>query len=228
MRRPGYPLDRAGAYVFLERALELPHSGEGLRSRKQRLDHPIAHERDPVRTRDLTSDPCRRDDRESGQAMVEFALILFPLLLIVAGIIQFGIALNYWLDMQRIANQGARWAAVNCTRSATTPPCVQPVQPELCRRPCAHQALAERAEAIGLCRDLVPVRIGTQGRSGEGLAHDAVHRRPASSESGQLDLGAEATMRMEWTPTAFSARPRVHDPRRRRRASAVRSSSCSR
>ena len=45
--------------------------------------------------------------------MVEFALILFPLLLLVAGIIQFGIGLNYWLDMQRIANQGARWAAVN-------------------------------------------------------------------------------------------------------------------
>ena len=64
--------------------------------------------------------------------MVEFALILFPLLLLVVGIIQFGIALNYWLDMQRIANQGARWAAVNnwppdCQRSATTctntPPC---------------------------------------------------------------------------------------------------------
>ena len=52
-------------------------------------------------------------DRESGQSTVEFALILFPLLLLVAGIIQFGIALNYWLDMQRVANQGARWAAVN-------------------------------------------------------------------------------------------------------------------
>ena len=43
VRRPGYPLDRAGAYVFLERALELPHSGEGRRSRKQRKS-PIAHE----------------------------------------------------------------------------------------------------------------------------------------------------------------------------------------
>ena len=54
--------------------------------------------------------------------MVEFALILFPLLMLVAGIIQFGIGLNYWLDMQRIANQGARWAAVNnwpgCSRTA--------------------------------------------------------------------------------------------------------------
>ena len=45
--------------------------------------------------------------------MVEFALILFPLLILVVGIIQFGIALNYWLDMNRLANQGARWAAVN-------------------------------------------------------------------------------------------------------------------
>jgi len=45
--------------------------------------------------------------------MVEFALILFPLLLLVVGIIQFGIALNYWLDMNRLSNQGARWAVVN-------------------------------------------------------------------------------------------------------------------
>jgi TadE-like protein len=44
--------------------------------------------------------------------MVEFALIAPLFLLIVAGIIQFGLALNYWIDMQRIANQGARWAVV--------------------------------------------------------------------------------------------------------------------
>ena len=62
----------------------------------------------------------RRQGRESGQAMVEFALILFPLLIVVVGIIQFGIGINYWLDMNRLSNQGARWAVVNaypgCTR----------------------------------------------------------------------------------------------------------------
>jgi hypothetical protein len=46
--------------------------------------------------------------------VVEFALILAPLLLLVSGIIWFGIGLNFWLDMNRIANQGARWAVVNC------------------------------------------------------------------------------------------------------------------
>jgi Flp pilus assembly pilin Flp len=62
---------------------------------------------------------------ERGQATVEFALILFPLLILVSGIIYFGIGLNYWLDMNRIANQGARWAVVNnwapeCLRTDTT------------------------------------------------------------------------------------------------------------
>jgi hypothetical protein len=57
--------------------------------------------------------------------MVEFALILFPLLMVVAGIIYFGIGLNQWLDMNRIANQGARQAAVNnwpnqCPRSTVS------------------------------------------------------------------------------------------------------------
>ena len=52
---------------------------------------------------------------------VEFALILVPMMILIGGIIYFGIGLNYWLDMNRVANQGARWAAVNnwppyCTR----------------------------------------------------------------------------------------------------------------
>jgi hypothetical protein len=68
---------------------------------------------DLVRRTGHSGNRWRRRDRESGQAMVEFALILFPLLIIVVGIIQFGIGLNYWLDMNRLANQGARWAVVN-------------------------------------------------------------------------------------------------------------------
>ena len=39
--------------------------------------------------------------------------LISPLIfLLVGGIIQLGLAINYWMDMQRIANQGARWAAV--------------------------------------------------------------------------------------------------------------------
>ena len=69
---------------------------------------------------------------ESGQAMVEFALILVPLLIIVVGIIQFGIGLNYWLDMNRLANQGARWAVVELRPvGATAPLAFNPCSPSL-------------------------------------------------------------------------------------------------
>jgi Flp pilus assembly protein TadG len=63
--------------------------------------------------------------RQDGQALVEFALVAPLLLMIVFGIIYFGIGLNTWLDMNRVANQGARQAAVNhwptqCPRGETS------------------------------------------------------------------------------------------------------------
>jgi hypothetical protein len=73
--------------------------------------------------------------------MVEFALILFPLLILVAGIIQFGIGLNYWIDMQRLANQGARWAVVNaypgCPRTGPDSPCSPTLQQYIACEPTA-------------------------------------------------------------------------------------------
>jgi TadE-like protein len=77
-----------------------------------RSDHLDRGESRAETRRALTSRRLR-DGSESGQATTEFALILFPLLILVGGIIYFGIGLNYWLDMNKVANQGARWAAVN-------------------------------------------------------------------------------------------------------------------
>jgi TadE-like protein len=54
----------------------------------------------------------RRDER--GQALVEFALLSPLFLMLVVGVIQFAVAFNFWFDLHRLANQGARSAAVNC------------------------------------------------------------------------------------------------------------------
>ena len=70
----------------------------------------------------MLSDWGRRVRREEGQAVVEFALILFPLLLLVVGIIQFGIAISFWQDQQRLAAQGARVAIVNCAAASWCTP----------------------------------------------------------------------------------------------------------
>jgi Flp pilus assembly protein TadG len=52
-----------------------------------------------------------RDER--GTSLTEFALVLPLLLLLILGIIDFGKALNYWMDQTHLANEGARFAMVN-------------------------------------------------------------------------------------------------------------------
>jgi Flp pilus assembly pilin Flp len=52
-----------------------------------------------------------RDER--GTALVEFAFVVPLFLVLVAGVLHFGKALNYWLDQNHLASEGARFAAVN-------------------------------------------------------------------------------------------------------------------
>lgn len=51
--------------------------------------------------------------RESGQAAVEFAMVVPLLCLIIIAILHFGKVMNYWLDLNHVASEGARKAAVN-------------------------------------------------------------------------------------------------------------------
>ena len=44
--------------------------------------------------------------------MVEFAIVLPLLLLVIVGLIEFGITFNSWLSLNHLSNEGARWAAV--------------------------------------------------------------------------------------------------------------------
>lgn len=49
---------------------------------------------------------------QHGAALVEFVLVLPVLLLLLMGIVDFGRALNYWIDETHLANEAARFAAV--------------------------------------------------------------------------------------------------------------------
>jgi Flp pilus assembly pilin Flp len=51
--------------------------------------------------------------KESGQAAVEFALVVPLLCLIIIAVLHFGKVMNYWLDLNHVASEGARKAAVN-------------------------------------------------------------------------------------------------------------------
>jgi len=58
---------------------------------------------------------------ESGQALVEFALVLPVLLLVVTGITTFGIALNNYMQLTQAVGIGAQ--ALSVSRGNTTDPC---------------------------------------------------------------------------------------------------------
>ena len=134
--------------------------------------------------------------------MVEFALILLPLLLIVVGIIQFGIGLNYWLDMQRVANQGARWAAVNCGQSAISPPTFNPCNPSL-QATLEDQALTEGLKDNVCVEIKFPAKTSVPAYAGDSVG-DPVRVRLRTDFDllpilgvGSLRLQADATMRLE-------------------------------
>jgi Flp pilus assembly protein TadG len=50
---------------------------------------------------------------ESGQAAVEFAMVVPLICLVIIAILHFGKVMNYWLDLNHVASEGARKAAVN-------------------------------------------------------------------------------------------------------------------
>jgi hypothetical protein len=56
---------------------------------------------------------------ESGQSLVELAVVLPLLLLLLLGIMDFGRAFNYWITETQVASEGARRAAVNLGSTGT-------------------------------------------------------------------------------------------------------------
>ena len=164
-----------------------------------------------MRTRNTNGVRCG-NDRESGQATVEFALILLPLLTIVSGIIYFGIGLNYWLDMNRIANQGARWAVVNnwppeCRRTDSTCTQVPPACSGVARTTVLLQATLKCMATTKGLQDGVTVDICyPAGNNDPGSPVRVRLRQPYKFfflDSIGITLTAKATMRLE-QPAALS------------------------
>jgi Flp pilus assembly protein TadG len=60
----------------------------------------------------LRSNTTRRN-RQQGQALVEFAILLPVLLLLLLGIVQFGLAFNNYIQVTSAAREGARKASVS-------------------------------------------------------------------------------------------------------------------
>ena len=62
----------------------------------------------------------KKDKREDGQAMVEFALVLPIFLLILCGIVDFGWLFYNQLSLNNACREGARYAVVNTAEGSDT------------------------------------------------------------------------------------------------------------
>jgi Flp pilus assembly protein TadG len=88
---------------------------------------------------------------EDGQALVEFALVLPLLVLVLFGVIQFGIAFNNYVTLTDAVRAGARSAAVS--RFATSPG--------------AEAEDAVRDAAVNLDQDKLSVTVTSSWNRGE-------------------------------------------------------------
>jgi hypothetical protein len=139
--------------------------------------------------------------RERGQATVEFALILPVFLLLVAGIVKFGIALNYWLDMQRVANQGARWATVNaypgCPRTGPNSPCSPTLQNYLAAQKIAQGEILKTCITFPNATSAIgdPVKVAISRPMNLGIPFVPI----------SVTINGSATMRLEQAAGRFAA-----------------------
>lgn len=130
-----------------------------------------------------------RDQR--GFALVEFALVLPLLLLLLLGMVEFGRAINYWIDETHLANEAARFASVN-RNPGTAPATLQ----EYIRSQATTEELRDGDDAD-------PSGVPTSGRA------QVCIQFPSAGASGTPDVGdpveATVTATFNWLPFLANA-----------------------
>lgn len=148
--------------------------------------------------------------------MVEFALVLPLLMLVLVGIFEFGRVFNYWIDSTHLANEGARWAAVNRAPNTTGATTANRLQKYVC-----SQASTGEMQG-GLVVDVTFSHLGgTYTTSTSGLTiGDAVRVKVTKTTAfpliggmlkilggsgfGNITYSGTSTMRLDQLPTTYA------------------------
>lgn len=79
---------------------------------------------------EIESNKSEENKSERGASSIEFALILPVLIMLLMGIIEFGMAYNNYLAITHAAREGARMAAVNHYDESAVRTAAYPVTPD--------------------------------------------------------------------------------------------------
>jgi Flp pilus assembly protein TadG len=141
---------------------------------------------------------ARAAREESGQSVVEFAMVVPFICAIVLILVDFGKAMNYWLDLTRVANEGARLAAVNSPVTAAS------IRSRLMSNELRNggsgsiAAPADVAISAGGCEVGDPVTVEVTSDYHWVSLPDWI---PLGGDHGFIRIRGKATMRLEQRPT---------------------------
>ncbi len=146
---------------------------------------------------------------EQGAVLVEFALVLAPLLLLVFGFLQFGLAMNAKIDSTHLTAEGARYVVVNQNPGLTDPDITPKTLQNYIRSRADTTALKTATVCISYPQN---PETSTSGKVGDPVrvTIGPVSYGPFVGTLGGRTLPtapvtSEATMRLEALPTKIPA-----------------------
>jgi Flp pilus assembly protein TadG len=145
---------------------------------------------------------CRRIGGESGQAAVELALVVPVVCLLVLALIDFGKALNYWLNLNQLADVGARQAAVIGTDAQPSSNLAKWVQQQAETTELRDGTGSVTSPAQVCIKFLANPVTGSTGKVGDPVQVDvtAPYRWIPFVGGGTFTIKASSTMRLEREP----------------------------
>ena len=146
----------------------------------------------------------RREQGEQGQATVELAIVVGVFLIpIVAGLFGLAMTFNYWISLNNVSNEGARWAAVGKVPGNATPTGTQIktyIKSQILTG--GLQGEVESAETQGggikLCN--VPSGPGGEARVGDPVTVSIVIPQHKIAGVMNIRMTGSSTMRLEQAP----------------------------
>jgi Flp pilus assembly protein TadG len=149
---------------------------------------------------------------DSGQALVEFALVIPLLLLVLFAVLDFAKAFNYWIDETHLANETARWAVVNTNPAPGGQTLQQWAVSQADSSELRNGGSSAVPSAAQVCISFpTNSQTGTSGQVGDPVQVDVsvqYHWLPFLSDalgSPSVTVTGNATMRLEALPTNYAA-----------------------
>jgi hypothetical protein len=148
-----------------------------------------------------------RLSREQGAALVEFALVLPILVVLLFGVLEFGMLFNYWIDETHLVNEGARWVVVNNNPGGSTPlqQYLRSQADTAALRTGGHVCVSYPA---GTSNVGDPVRVDMSYDAGIPVLHGVMSRFPGffgSALPTTIKVSGTSVMRLEAKPTNVTA-----------------------